>query len=52
VLFFSDGEPNDNPQMGIVSTLGNVLWETKQDFTIPTFGFGYSIHSGLMENIA
>jgi Mg-chelatase subunit ChlD len=52
ILLFSDGEPNENPPMGIVRTLRNALSATKQDFTISTFGFGYSIDSGLMENIA
>jgi hypothetical protein len=52
LLLFTDGEPNQNPPMGIIPTLTNVLVQTKQDFTISTFGFGYSIDSELMENIA
>jgi Mg-chelatase subunit ChlD len=52
LLLFTDGEPNQNPPLGIIPTLRTVLPQTKRDFTISTFGFGYSIDSELMENIA
>jgi hypothetical protein len=52
LLLFTDGEPNQNPPMGIIPTLRDALSSTRQDFTISTFGFGYSIDSDLMENIA
>jgi hypothetical protein len=52
LLLFTDGEPNQNPLMGIVPTLKEALSEMNQDFAISTFGFGYAINSGLMENIA
>jgi hypothetical protein len=52
LLLFTDGEPNQNPPMGIIPTLRDALVGIKQTFTISTFGFGYSIDSDLMENIA
>jgi hypothetical protein len=52
LLLFTDGEPNQNPPMGIVPTLRDALAGIKQTFTISTFGFGYSIDSDLMESIA
>jgi Mg-chelatase subunit ChlD len=52
LLLFSDGESNENPQMGVVRTLRRAMTGMNQDFTISTFGFGYSVDSALLENIA
>jgi hypothetical protein len=52
LLLFTDGEPNQNPPMGIIPTLTEALSDMQPDFTISTFSFGYSIDSDLMENIA
>jgi hypothetical protein len=52
LLLFTDGEPNQNPPMGIIPTLTEALSNVQQDFIISTFSFGYSIDSDLMENIA
>jgi hypothetical protein len=52
LLLFTDGEPNINPPMGIIPSLTEALSETKFDFSISTFGFGYHIDSKLMEGTA
>jgi hypothetical protein len=49
---FTDGEPNQNPPMGIIPTLTEAMSSMKIDFSISTFGFGYQIDCDLMENIA
>lgn len=52
LLLFTDGEPNRNPPMGIIPSLKDKLEDCEMTFTISTFGFGYSIDSYLMEEIA
>jgi Mg-chelatase subunit ChlD len=52
LLLFTDGEPNRNPPMGIITALESVLADHQDNFTISAFGFGYNIDSPLMENIA
>jgi hypothetical protein len=52
LLLFTDGDPNQNPPMGLIPTVEKALTGMKQDFTIPTFGLGYSVDSHLMENTA
>ena len=52
LLLFTDGEPNINPQMGIVPSLKEYLSDINIKFTISTFAFGYNVDSILMEEIA
>jgi Mg-chelatase subunit ChlD len=52
LLLFTDGEPNQNPPLGIVQTLKNALGTVERNFTISTFAFGYGVDSDLMEQIA
>ena len=52
LLLFTDGEPNVNPEIGIIKSLENLLSTIDLTFTISTFGFGYNVDSELMENIA
>jgi hypothetical protein len=52
MVLFTDGEPNQNPPMGIVPTLNDAVSDTKMEFTISTFGFGYEIDSRLLDDIA
>ena len=56
LMLFTDGEPNENPPIGIIPTIPT-LKETitdikKVNFTISTFAFGYNVDSKLMEEIA
>jgi Mg-chelatase subunit ChlD len=52
LLLFTDGEPNQNPPMGIIPTLEEELSDIDVNFTILTFSFGYHVDSILMEDIA
>ena len=53
LMLFTDGEPNENPPMGIIPTLRETISGIKNvNFTISTFAFGYSVDSLLMEEIA
>ena len=53
LLLFTDGEPNENPPMGIIPTLRESISDIKNvNFTISTFAFGYNVDSKLMEEIA
>ena len=54
LVLLTDGEPNNNPPRGIVPTLKSTLesMDMAQSFTINTFGFGYSLDSGLLDQIA
>ena len=52
-MLFTDGEPNENPPMGIIPTLKETISDIKNvNFTISTFAFGYNVDSLLMEEIA
>ena len=53
LMLFTDGEPNVNPPLGIVTSLKEVMSDIKNvNFTISTFAFGYNVDSELMEEIA
>ena len=53
LMLFTDGEPNENPPMGIIPTLREAITDIKDvNFTISTFAFGYDVDSLLMEEIA
>ncbi len=54
LVLLTDGEPNNNPPRGIVPTLESALQSMPlaQSFTINTFGFGYSLDSNLLDQIA
>ena len=53
LMLFTDGEPNENPPMGIIPTLKEAIADIKKvNFTISTFAFGYDVDSKLMEEIA
>ena len=53
LMLFTDGEPNENPPMGIIPTLREAISDIKEvSFTISTFAFGYNVDSLLMEEIA
>lgn len=52
LLLFTDGEPNQNPPMGIIPCLEDKLSDIKVHFSISSFAFGYQIDSELMEDIA
>jgi Mg-chelatase subunit ChlD len=55
ILLFTGGEPTDNPPKGIVPTLKDKIAETKnsyEEFSIHTFGYGYSLDSKLLCDIA
>ena len=53
LMLFTDGEPNENPPMGIIPTLREAISDIKDvNFTISTFAFGYNVDSKLMEEIA
>ncbi|CAD7935170.1 unnamed protein product [Amoebophrya sp. A25] len=53
VLLFTDGLPNVNPPKGHVNTMLKYQTEKKiPSFTLRTFGFGYSLDSKLLEELA
>ena len=53
LMLFTDGEPNENPPMGIIPSLRETISGIKNvNFTISTFAFGYAVDSKLMEEIA
>jgi Mg-chelatase subunit ChlD len=56
LVLLTDGEPSvsKNPPRGIVPTLESTLesMALAQSFTINTFGFGYSLDSNLLDQIA
>jgi len=55
ILIFTDGMPNRNPSKGIMNEFRDYAIENEiKDamFTIRTFGFGYSLDSELLENLA
>jgi hypothetical protein len=52
MLLFTDGEPNQNPPMGILPTLTEAVSGDTMEFSISTFGFGYNIDSELLTGIA
>ena len=53
LMLFTDGEPNENPPMGIIPTLREAIADIENvTFTISTFAFGYNVDSKLMEEIA
>ena len=53
LMLFTDGEPNENPPMGIVPTLREAISDIENvNFTISTFAFGYNVDSKLMEEIS
>ena len=52
LMLFTDGEPNENPPMGIIPTLKEAISDIKKvNFTFSTFAFGYNVDSKLMEEI-
>ena len=52
LILFTDGEPNINPPRGIVPTLEKYIKEHPLNSTIHSFGFGYSLDSALLKDIA
>jgi Mg-chelatase subunit ChlD len=53
LMLFTDGEPNENPPMGIIPSLRETISDIKDvNFTISTFAFGYNVNSILMEEIS
>jgi len=52
LMLFTDGEPNVNPPLGIIPSLQDTLSGTNMQYSISTFGFGYSLDSELLEAIA
>jgi Mg-chelatase subunit ChlD len=53
LLLFTDGEPNENPKIGLIPALKKSLSDINNvNFTISTFTFGYNVNSILMEEIA
>ena len=52
LMLFTDGEPTINPPKGLIPSLEEYVSGKKMNFTISSFGFGYSIDSHLLESIA
>src|SRR3989338_1989859 len=52
LILFTDGEPNINPPRGIVPTFEKYIKEHPLNSTIHSFGFGYSLDSELLKDIA
>jgi len=55
IMIFTDGMSNRNPTQGIMKEFRDYAVEnniTDDMFTIRTFGFGYSLDSELLENLA
>ncbi len=54
ISFLTDGEPNINPPRGILETLKKKIRENNQllNVSLSTFGFGYSLDSKLLSDIA
>ncbi|KAF0977053.1 hypothetical protein FDP41_003706 [Naegleria fowleri] len=52
VILFTDGESNINPPRGIIPSLEKHIRENPLNSTIHSFGFGYSLDSKLLTDIA
>eukprot|EP01116_Phalansterium_solitarium_P020109 TRINITY_DN5833_c0_g2_i1.p1 TRINITY_DN5833_c0_g2~~TRINITY_DN5833_c0_g2_i1.p1 ORF type:complete len:590 (+),score=147.89 TRINITY_DN5833_c0_g2_i1:196-1965(+) len=51
-VLFTDGLPNRNPPRGILAELRAYLGKNRPACTIHTFGYGYELDSGLLNEIA
>ncbi|KAG2387208.1 hypothetical protein C9374_001540 [Naegleria lovaniensis] len=52
VILFTDGESNINPPRGIIPSLEKHIKDNPLNATIHSFGFGYSLDSKLLTDIA
>jgi hypothetical protein len=54
ISFLTDGEPNINPPRGILESLKKKIRDNNQllNVSLSTFGFGYSLDSKLLSDIA
>jgi len=52
IFLLTDGMPNVHPPRGYMPTLKSYLDEHPLAFTVNTFGFGYSLDSSLLNDIA
>jgi len=51
-VLLTDGESNINPPRGIITTLNAYIKERQFKGTLSTFGFGYSLDSNLLDEVA
>ena len=52
IFLLTDGQPNIDPPRGYSQSLKSYLDEYKLNFTINTFGFGYSLKCNILKDIA
>lgn len=52
IFLLTDGQPNFNPPRGVLSTLETYSKKNPLKCTINTFGFGYSLDSKLLNDLA